>query len=464
MTGRFMHIKYLLPVIVTLLVMSSCAVGKKYVRPDMDIPVTEYRANSGELLLADLKWWELYTDSNLQLIIRKAIENNKDLQVAAGRIEELAAMRRIDNAALLPAVGVGVAGEREWEHYHNQDDNISNEFSARLTFGWEIDLFGNLRWARKKSIAEYLQSVDAQRALQMSLVAETAQAYFELIALDNELDIVKRTLSTREEGVRQAKLRFEGGLTSETSYQQAQVELANTATLIPGLERRISAKQNEIALLCGEFPRIVERSKMESVLIFPARFTANLSSELLMRRPDVMAAEQSLIAANAAVGMAYADRFPRLRLTGVYGFENDQFVSLLKSPYGIITGTLASPLFAFNTKKAKYKAQQAAYAQETARYEKTVLNVFRETSDAITAYNSARVAREKQKDLEQASKKYIELARLQYINGVISYLDVLDAQRNYFGAQIGLSNAIRDEYIAIVNLYKALGGGWKISE
>lgn len=459
-----MYMKNLVYVILMAFVMSSCAVGKKYVRPNMDIPITEYN-DSEELLLADLKWWELYTDSNLQIIIRKTIENNKDLQIAASRIQELAYMRRIDNAALLPAIGAEAYGERESEHYYNHDDNISDEFGAKLTFSWEIDLFGNLRWARQKSIAEYLQSVEAQRALQMSLVAEVAQAYFELIALDNELDIVKRTLSTREEGVKQAKLRFEGGLTSETSYQQAQVELANTATLIPDLERQISAKQNEIAFICGEFPKIVRRSTdMESVLILPTRFTANLSSELLMRRPDVMAAEQSLIAANAAVGMAYADRFPRLRLTGAYGFENDQLVSFLKSPYSIINGTLVSPLFAFNAKKAKYKAQQAAYEQETARYEKTVLNVFRETSDAITAYNSARIAREKQKDLEQASKKYIELARLQYINGVISYLDVLDAQRSYFSAQIGLSNAIRDEYIAIVNLYKALGGGWKISD
>lgn len=461
---RFAYLNILVAALILSLIMSSCAVGKKYTRPEMDIPETEQTDGAQELLLADLAWWELYTDVNLQRIIRKAVDNNKDLVIAAGRVRELAALRNIDNAALLPQIGVDIGGEREWENYRGNNKTADNEFDAKLTFSWEIDFFGNLRWQRQKGIAEYLQSIEAQRALQMSIVAQVAQSYFELVALDNELAIVKRTLLTREVGVKQAKLRFEGGLTSEVSYQQAQVELANTATLIPGLERRIAAKQNEIAFLCGEFPEIVERSRMDSTLVFPEGFTSNLSSELLMRRPDVMAAEQALIAANAAVGMAYADRFPRIRLTGAYGFEGDQLASILQSPYGLIAGTLVSPLISFNAKRAKYRAQKAAYEQETANYEKTVLGVFREASDAITAYNSYREARERKSDLEKAARKYVELARLQYINGVISYLDVLDAQRSSFDAQIGLSNAIRDEYIAIVNLYKALGGGWNLSE
>jgi len=298
----------------------------------------------------------------------------------------------------------------------------------------------------------------------MSLVAAVAQAYFELVALDNELAIVQQTLLTRDEGVRQAKLRFEGGLTSETAYQQAQVELANTATLIPGLIRRLSAKENELSFLCGEYPGNIQRSRMNNSIDLPERFTVNLSSELLKRRPDVRVAEQTLIAANAAVGMAYTDRFPRLNLTGAYGFETDKFMSLLESPYGLITGTLVSPLVSLGKKRARYRAQQTVYEQETANFQKVVLTVFHEASNAITAYNTVREARERKNDLENAAKKYVDLARLQYINGVIGYLDVLDAQRNYFEAQIGLSNAIRDEYIAVVNLYKALGGGWEISE
>lgn len=440
--------------------MSSCMVGRKYSRPDLHTPDSTLLIDSIDLFLSDMKWWELYSDRNLQMLITEALEYNKDMMIAASRVKELASLRRLDNSALLPQIGLNLYGDREWENYGGNNTVKSSEFDTKLTVNWELDLLGNLRWAKEKGIAEYLSSVESQRSLQMFIIAEVANSYFELMALDNELDIVKQTLSTREEGVRQAKLRFEGGLTSETSYQQAQVELANTATLIPELMKKVSQKENEIAFICGRYPGNVERKKIDVLLQLPENLALNLSSELLKRRPDIRAAEFRLIAANAEVGMVYTDRFPRVNLTGMYGLESDQFLSILKSPYGFISGALISPLFSFGAKKAKYKAQQAVYEQEAASFEKTVLTAFHETDNAIMAYKGACETKERRQELEQASKKYVELARLQYINGVISYFDVLDAQRNYFDAQIGLSNAVRDEYISIVNLYKSLGGGW----
>lgn len=442
--------------------LSSCVIGKKYTRPDLNLPDMESSELKDEQLLMDIAWWELYADPYLQALIEKAIEQNKDMKIAAGKIRELAYVKGINNANLLPQTNLSLRGDREWEHYEGAEKNVDSQFDAKLMFAWELDLFGNLRWARRQGIADYLQSVEARRALQMSLMAEVASAYMELVALDNELKIIRQTLETRKEGVKQAKLRFEGGLTSETAYQQAQVEFANTATLIPELNRRIAAKENEIAFLCGDYPREIFRNDSVRLKELPEEFTANLSSVLLKRRPDVLAAEQALIAANAKVGMAYTDRFPRIQLTGAYGFENDQLKTLLNSPYGLITGGLTAPLFSFHAKKNKYKALQAAYEQETARYEKVVLRVFHEANNAIMAYSTARRARERKNELEQASRKYVDLAQLQYINGVINYLDVLDAQRRYFDAQIGLSNAVRDEYLAIVELYKALGGGWSL--
>lgn len=439
----------------------SCKTGRAFVQPDLQLPETGMWADSTERLLADMAWWELYSDRCLQQVIADALANNKDLVMAAERTRALAMLRRPAQAALLPQAGIQLAGDREWENYGGRHTDKSSEFDAKLTFNWELDLLGYLRWAKEKSEAEYLNSIEAKRSLQLFIIAEVTGCYFELIALDNELEIVKQTFATREEGVRQAKLRFEGGLTSETSYQQAQVELANTATLIPELMKEITQKENEIAFICGKYPGGIERSQMELVVRLPDTMLFNLSSELLMRRPDVRAAEQSLRAANAAVGMAYTDRFPRINLTGAYGFESDRLTSLLKSPYGLITGTLLSPLLTYGAKRAQYKAQMILYQQEVAGYEKTVLTVFHETANAIAAYNSACEARKRKRELEQASEKYVSLARLQYINGVIGYLDVLDAQRNYFDAQIGLSNAVRDEYIAIVNLYKSLGGGWR---
>lgn len=446
------------------LTMASCVLGKKYQSPDLHLPdriagATEAESNDS-LLFADMKWWEVYADTTLQHLISATLENNKDLVIAAERVQELAQLRRIDNAAMLPAIGADIYAESEWENYGGDNPKTSPEYNATLTFSWELDLWGRLRWERRKSIAEYLASVEAQRALQMTLVAEVAQAYFELVALDNELAIVRQTLATREEGVRQARLRFESGLTSETSYQQSKVELASTATLVPELIQQVAAKEHEIALLAGRYPSPVERAGFDSSERLPDHLPVGLPSELLRRRPDVREAEQALMAANAAMGVAYTDRFPRIRLTGDYGLQSDVVQTILRSPYAIINGDLLAPLFAFNAKRAKYRAAQHAYKQEVARYEKTVLTVFQEASDAIVRYNSAREARELKKNLEQASLKYVELARLQYINGVINYLDLLDAQRKYFDAQIGFSNAVRDEYIALVLLYKALGGGW----
>lgn len=443
-----------------MIFLSSCIVGKKYSRPEISMHESSL-VSSDSLSLSDLEWWNFYIDENLQTLLNRVIENNKDMAIASARMEELMAQKRINTAALLPKIEANAYGDQEKEKYRGEKSTESIEFRARLIMNWEIDLWGNLRWGRKKAIAEYLESVETRRALQMTLVSEVARSYFELMALDNELSIVRQTFSTREEGVRQAKLRFEGGLTSETSYRQAEVELASTATLIPDLEKQIRQKENEIAILCGDFPQEIPRNRIDNLEEIPPHLLIGMSSELLLRRPDVLAAEQSLIAANAAVGMSFTDRFPRISLTGSYGMESDELKSLLKSPYSLIAGTLVAPLFEFGSRKAKYKAQQAVYKQEVANYEKTVLTVFKEASDAIAGFNAARQTRQKREDLEQASKKYIELARLQYLNGVINYLDVLDAQRNYFSAQINLSNAVRNEYIALVDLYKALGGGWE---
>lgn len=207
-------------------------------------------------------------------------------------------------------------------------------------------LWGNLRWAKDESVAKYLSGVEAQRALQLSIIAEVAQSYFELVALDNELSIVRQTLEARKEGVRLAKIRFEGGLTSETSYQQAQVEYARTATLVPDLERSISLKENEIAFLAGEYPYRIQRAVLPENVNLPEGLPVGLPSDLLERRPDIRKAEQDLIAANAAVGIAYTNMFPRLALTAHLGVESLELEDVIRSPYQFVSANLLAPLFA----------------------------------------------------------------------------------------------------------------------
>lgn len=440
-------------------ILSSCKIGKSYVRPDLQLPDT-LAQQQDTLSIADRNWWEIYSDTTLRALIDRALEHNKDMLIAASRVKEMAAQKRISTAALLPDISGKVTAEREQENHGGDAFKKADTYEAQFLVSWELDLWGKLRWARSASVAEYLQSIEAQRALRMTIVAEVAQAYYELVALDTELDIVRQTLQAREEGVRLAQIRFAGGLTSETSYRQAQVELARTATLVPDLERKISLKENDIAFLAGEYPNRIVRTNLLQKFNFPEELPIGLPSSLLERRPDIRQAEQKLVAANAKVGVAYTSMFPKLALTGGFGAESTSLSSLLQSPYSVMEGALLTPIFGWGKNRAALKAKKAAYEGEIHNYEKLVLTAFKETRNAIVNFNKIKEVYTLRENLEHSAKSYVDLAQLQYINGVINYLDVLDAQRGYFDAQIGLSNAMRDKLIAVVQLYKALGGGW----
>ena len=435
--------------------LASCKIGKKYTRPELNLPGQIAGIKGDSVSVDSLNWWDLYTDPVLQRLIVKTLEYNQDMQIAVARVKELMALQRMDRADLFPKVDAKVHADRE------HDQTPDNTFELKALLSWEVDLWGKLRWANQAAISEYLQSVEGRRALQLSLVAQVAQSYFELTALDQELSIVNQTLAARWEGVRLAKLRFEGGLTSETSLRQAEVELARTQTLTPELERKIRLKENEISLLTGQYPGKVERGKHIVGQHLPDSIPVGLPSELLERRPDIRQAEYRLKAAHAKVGVAYTNMFPKLTLTGHYGLESNALSDFLKSPYFFVGGELLSPLFNMGKNRAKLKAARAVQEQETYNYQKVVLNAFTEVNNALITSRKSREIRESRQNLENAARSYMDLATLQYINGVISYIDVLDAQRGYFDAQIGLSNAIRDKQITLVRLYKALGGGWQ---
>lgn len=452
--------KYLL-IILSVLFLFSCKIGKEYTKLEIDMPETFVAYTQDSMCFADMKWWDIYADTNLRNLISYTLENNKDMKVAVAKVKEMAVRKKVNRADFFPQINANVYGQDEKLNYQGDFSKPHDiEYGVKANISWELDLWGNLRWANDAAIAEYLSSVEGQRALMMSLVAEVAEIYFELIALDNELLIVKQTLKAREESVRLAKIRFEGGLTSETSYQQAKLEYAKKATLVPDLEKKIAIKENEILALSGSFPRRVMRTETQNNLILPDTIPVGLPSQLLERRPDVRKAEQKLIAANARVGVSYTNMFPRVALTSNLGFETDQFATLLSSPMFFISSNLLSPVFSFGKNKAKYKAQLAVYEQECYNYEKVVLSAFYDVMNALVEFDKMKEIYETRLLLEQSAKVTMDLAQLQYINGVIGYLDVLDAQRNYFDAQISLSNAYRDKQITMVKLYKALGGGY----
>lgn len=453
--------KYSIFSILAAAALSGCQLGKHYTRPQLELPETLDSLSVDSSSIGDYPWEQLYTDTTLQGLIRKTLTYNKDMLIAAARIKEMAAMKRIDYANLFPQVGAKVYAEKEGENYGGDNYKQSNEFDLKGIATWELDLWGKLRWAKDKSIADFVGSIENQSALKMSLIAQVAQSYFELVALDNELAIVKKTVNARQESLHLVRLRYEGGLIPEIPFRQAQVELARTATLVPDLERKITLKENEISFLTGEYPHRIKRSVLPEEVMLPGSLPVGLPSTLLERRPDVRKAEQDLIAANATVGIAFTSLFPSISLTASFGGESAELHDLLKSPHHLLSANLLQPIFAMGKNRAMLKAKKAAYEQATYAYEKTVLNAFKDAYNAISEFSKTKEIYETRLRLEQSSKIALDLAQLQYLNGYIGYIDLLDAQRGYLDAQIALNNAIRDKQLTVVNLYKALGGGWQ---
>ena len=443
----------------------SCSPAKHCAAPQLDLPETFVASvQTDTLTWADVEWWKIYPDTTLHSLIKQALEYNKDMLAAAERLREMEYRYKIQRSQLWPSISASVYGKNEYTNYSGKEPANDPVASVLGSFSWEIDLWGNLRWASREKLAEYFASVEAQRALKISLIAEVANAYFDLQALDNELLIVRRTLETRDEGVQKARIRLDGGLTSDIPYQQALVERATTAALVPELEREVAMKESELAFLTGSYPRHIERSRIPLELSYRKEIPVGIPSQLLTRRPDLRQAEQELRAAEAAVGVAQAERFPSFTITFDGGTETNTLANIIKAPYYYLLGNFVAPVFEFGKRRANFKAAIAEYNQARLNYEKDVLQAFKEVYDAVVSYNSAVENTSLKFDLQEASKQYVALANLQYINGAISYMDVLDAQRAYFSSQVELSNAIMQEYKVLVDLYKALGGGWNAAE
>lgn len=445
--------------------MASCSGVRNLTTPDLgEVPVAVpgMEAATDSLTMADLEWWRVYTDADLMAIMSEALEHNRDLAAAVARVEEARRLYGVARLNSTPEITGIIGANYETNDYADAAKLRDPEYDIKLTASWEPDLFGRQKWERRGAAQQYLATKDDERAARMSLVAEVAGLYYRLVALDNELEIVKRTEETRREGLRMAKLRFEGGITSETPYRQAQVELATTAALVPALEARIRSTQNALSLLMGRYPEEhIRRSSLTLLPIDESKLPSGLPSDLLERRPDVSHSAHMLQKAMAAVGVSYADRFPRLTLAVTGGLENDDLAGLLRSPFSYTVGSIAGSVLDFGRKKRRYQASIAAYEQARLGYEHAVMAAFSDVSDASTAMATAARTVELRRELRDAAYEYVKLANIQYLEGALNYIDVLDAQRRYFDAQIGLSNAVRDHYLALTALYKALGGGWQ---
>ena len=424
--------------------------------------------------LANAPWWELFDDPQLQELVNIALVENKDLKIAVERIEEARARYGFTKADLWPKFDANMtAGRLRFNsgsliHTPEGDQAAVTQgtetpiYAISADVSWEIDFFGRIRRASEAQEALFLGTQEARRSAVLTLVADVARTYFELRDADLRLEIARRTIQSRRESVQYAKDRFEGGITAELDFRQAEAELKRVETVLFDVERFISAKENELSVLLGRNPGPVLRGRTVSEQKRPAAVPAGLPSELLERRPDIREAEQTLAAFTANIGEAKAMLFPRIALTGSYGTASTDFDTLFEGPtksWNII-GNLLQPIFHFGKNRRRVEMTESRQRQVLYAYERTILEAFRETEDALMAYRKTGEQRQAQGDRVAADRKVLELSELRYKGGVSAYLEVLDAQRSLFEAELDEAQTIGSNLVSLVRLYKALGGGW----
>jgi multidrug efflux system outer membrane protein len=452
----------------SLVLLAGCAVKPDYRRPAVELPAAW--KESADNAVKDGNWWRVYADPALEALVAEALARNSDLALAAARVDEARALVQQSEAAYYPTVDgtfnrnrtlssaatgllpPGIARER-------------NDYRAAINVAYEVDLWGRLRATTAAARADLLASEAARETVRITLAADVAKTWFALSALDAQVAATRRTLALREEGLRLQQKRFDGGVISEFDYRQLEAEVAAARAQLPPLERDREIQETALAVLLGRSPKVIlqstiSRSAGEVNTLLPAVVPAGLPSELLLRRPDLVEAEQRLIAANARVAVARTAMFPSIQLTGYLGSEAQALASLFTGPAGIwqLAATLAQPIFAGGRLQAQIAAAEAREQQALAGYQGAIQNAFREVRAALAAQRRAGESFEAESGRAGALRATLRLARLRYDNGLASQLDVIDAERNLLAAEIARYEALRAQRAAVADLFKALGG------
>jgi len=452
--------------IVTMALLAGCALGPKYKRPPIDPPeVTRGQVGPAEAeSLADLPWWEVFDDPVLQGLVIEAIHSNHDLATAAARVEEARQLVGVARADLFPQIGYQGAASRQRTFIAGTSNETFNAFLGTFNLAWEIDIWGRIRRATESARAVYFGAEDFRRGVLLSLVSSVADAYFGLLELDRELVIAKLTTKTFQDTLDLFTRRYEGGVGTLLEVSRGEAALAQAAATIPNLERLIVIRENQLSTLLGHNPGDIPRGADLDAQTSPPTIPAGLPSQLLERRPDVRQAEEAVVAANADVGVATANFFPRLGLTSLYGGQSSEIENIVKGTGNVwaIAGSLAGPIFQGGRLLASYRATHAAFDQTVQQYEQTTLNAFAEVSNALVTQEKLKGIRAEKERQVRALQQSVDLSLDRYNNGIATYYEVLEAQQQLFPAQLELARTILDQLSAIVLLYRALGGGWNL--
>lgn len=451
------------PIILVACALTAC-LGQPYSRPDLAVP-ERYRFDlAGTQGAADTQWWSGFGDPTLDALVTEALANNEDLRIAAARVDQFHGSKVTTRAPLFPAIGYnGVTGRESRSElvYGPGADEARNFSSGGLTAGWEIDVWGRVRNLTAAADADWRASEADRRAAVLSLVSAVTSGYVALLSLDDQLDTAQRTLASREQALTVFEKRYKGGVISKVELSQARSQYEVAAGAIPVLQQQVAQQENALSVLLGRNPGPIARGKHLIELGTPA-VPSGLPSAILTQRPDVVSAEQSLIAANARVSAARALYFPSISLTGLLGVASLDLDQLFDSGSDTwnYAGSVTGPIFQGGSVLGINRQAEAQHRQLLASYEKTVQRAFADVDDALIATQKTTERNASQRRQVEALRDYARLARKRYEGGYSSYLEVLDAEASLFNAELLYSQGQRDRLLAHVDLYKALGGGW----
>jgi len=453
------------------LVLSGCTVGPKYRQPAYPTPAVFRGADDASVVspaqnsLGDEKWSQVFGEPELQKLIATALTNNYDIRIAAQRVLEQQAQLQVTRAQQFPQItgggtGIGAA----------LPSSLGSNIGSPLAFGsfnlgaaWIPDFWGLYRRQTEAARANLLAQKWAQRAVQISLVDQVATAYIQLRALDRQIEITRETLKVRQDSLKLTETLERGGSVPLSDVRQAEQLLYTAASQLPQLEQQVQQEENAISLLLGGNPGPVAHSDPNALAPPPQDLPAGIPSKLLERRPDIQQAEQTLIAANAQIGVARAQFFPQISITASAGLGGNSFSNLFdisgKTIYGI--GSLTQPIFEGGKLRGQLKLSEETEKEMVLTYQKTIAGAFRDVSNALIALNKQRAYREQQEKLVIAAQDATRLARIRYQGGATAYLEVLTTDSNLYAAQLSLVTAQQGEALSLVQLYNALGGGWQ---
>jgi multidrug efflux system outer membrane protein len=450
---------------------ASCTLGRNYTRPAIETPAS-YRSaltETSAASLADLQWFDLFHDDALTGLVKTALQENFELRIAAQRVLQARAAYGITRAGQWPSLDASadVIAARSSQVGANRgipagtDTDVSYA-QAGFSLSWELDVWGRLRRLSEAGRAQYLATEEARRGVVTTLVADVSETYLALRALDLELEIARRTRDAATENLRLTEARRASGAASGLDVRQAEQLLFTATGQIASIEREIALAENALSLLLGHVPGDIPRGRPLEAFQAPPTVPAGLPSALLERRPDIRRAEQELVAANAQIGVAKADYFPRISLTGFFGVQSRALSDLLSGPAVLASAGVGAAVPVFNAGRTRnnVKLAEAVHGEAVVNYQRVIYTAFRDVSDGLASYSKTNEQRTQQERLVEALTASSQLATQRYQGGLDSYLPVLDAQRNLFQGELDLARLRQQELSSLVQLYRALGGGW----